>query len=244
MSFLVTGASSGIGRAVAFALAAQEQEVIAVARRGSELNALKSHYPDLIRTVQADVATEAGRSEIIDSVNLLDALHGVVHAAGTTVRPEAYSALNTNELLSHMNVHVMAPIALNNQLISKLNNARVVYIDSFSAAQPRPGWVGYSMVKAAAQMAAKSAAVEATAYRVIRLFPGAVATPLVDEVLNAAKISETVKLFKRLRDNNELVQPERVGDYVTSILLHASDAQLDTREYWDFTCDDFTAQKS
>jgi len=136
-----------------------------------------------------------------------------------------------------MLVHVVAPIAINNLLSRQLNSARILYIDSYSANAPRVGWSGYSIVKAAAQMAAKSAAAEIKHAHVIRVFPGGVRTPLVEAVLNSNSSSPTALAFRKIDADGALSEPAVIGTYLVNILVLATDAQLDEREYWDFNKD-------
>ncbi|MFK7997014.1 MAG: SDR family NAD(P)-dependent oxidoreductase, partial [Granulosicoccus sp.] len=54
--FIVTGASSGIGRATALALAQRNRKVIAIGRNSDRLGLLEEKNPDLIQSVVADLA--------------------------------------------------------------------------------------------------------------------------------------------------------------------------------------------
>ena len=234
MTILVTGASSGIGRAVSCALAELGHDVIAVARTLHLLESLKQQYPDHIHVIATDIATPAGCDEIFDYIKTRTSLNGIVHAAGSKVEPQSYRDLEVSTILQDMNIHVMTPILINNKLKNKLKGGRVVYIDSYSAIAPRTGWAGYSIVKAAAQMAARAATAEAEDYKVIRVFPGAVRTPLVEAVLNSKQQSATVDLFKELDSSDHITEPDLIGAFVTNILVSASDSQLDERESWDF----------
>jgi len=233
MSIVITGASSGIGLAVARSLAINGAEVIAVARTQRSLELLQQQFANRIHVIAADLSTDSGRGELLDHVNSIGSLNGIVHAAGSHISPTPYQALNEQSLLQDMRIHVTTPMVINNQLKEKLHGARVLFIDSYSASTPRTGWAGYSIVKSAAQMAARSAADELTQSRVIRVFPGAVQTPLVDVVLRSEQSSPTVDLFKQLKSTGQLSDPKSVGDFIADILLVATDAELDQREYWD-----------
>jgi len=135
----------------------------------------------------------------------------------------AYQKLQTKEVTHHFNVHVLAPIALNQRLKFHKDNGRIVFIDSYSANAPRVGWSAYSIVKSAAQMAARSAAAELQGMRVVRIFPGAVRTALVESVLNANDKSPTSEIFKALNVAGTIVDPtEKSGVLVYRLSIRAS----------------------
>jgi len=232
--FLITGASSGIGRAAARSLAYRKQKVIAVGRNTDRLNSLVNEHPEFIQSVVADFSSDSGIEALSKELQYLKNLYGVVHAAGSAVPLSDYHCLDNNELAHHFFVHVAAPIALNNALSEKLKGARVMYIDSYSASTLRIGWAAYSIVKSAAQMAARLAAVEMSESKVIRVFPGGVRTPLIETVIASDAENETVEAFRKIDIEGQLVEPDVVGEYLADILLLATDEELNARESWDF----------
>jgi len=234
MTYIVTGASSGIGYAVASALLQQGQPVIAVARDERQLNRLHSVGIGSLNIVVADLSTEHGIDAVIQSASSQDQLTGIVHAAGSRIDLGGYSQLDRTKMGSDFQVHVAAPIGINNRLTDKLVGSRILFIDSYSATNLRVGWDGYSIVKSAAQMAAKAAVEELKHSDVIRVFPGAVRTPLVEAVLASEEILPVVELFKQLEAAGDINDADAVGRFIGNILIHATSAQLDEREFWDF----------
>lgn len=234
--FIVTGASSGIGQATAIVLASRGFDVLAVGRNLDCLKKLRNQYPEKVRFLSADISRTVGIDAIVDATSSITRVDGIVHAAGSSVPLAAYQdmPLKGDELEKHFSVHVTAPIALNNGLAAKLSGSRILYIDSNSANSLRVGWAGYSIVKAAAQMAARSAVAELNRSTVIRLFPGGVRTPLVEAVLASTDQSEVVAIFKKLDRDGELSAAEAVGAYIVHLLVDATERQLASREYWDF----------
>lgn len=238
MVFFVTGASTGIGNATARALAGRGQTVIAVARNTRLLESLKFDTGGRVQTITADLTDKSGFAAVVDYVNSQPALDGVVHAAGSLISPVAYASLNADEMLAHLNIHVTVPIALNTALQQKLAGGRIVYIDSYSASNVRIGWSGYSIVKAAAQMAARAAAEEMKQSAIIRIFPGAVRTPLVESVLLAQERSPTSDLFKEMAARGTISEPAAVGEFIAEVLLNATEQQLNEHDIWEMDSPD------
>lgn len=232
--YIVTGASSGIGRATARALIQRDQEVVVVARSADPLRALGALAPNGCTVVTADLASARGIESVRKAVRDRAKIAGIVHAAGSTIAPTRYQALQRGALADDMAVHVSAPIALNSALEAQLAGGRVVYVDSYSASIPRAGWSGYSIVKAAAQMAARAAAAELKGVDVIRIFPGGVRTPLVDAVLGGPDDLPAVRTFKALETQGKIVEAHVIGRYIAAVLLDATSAQLAKRETWTF----------
>ena len=80
---IVTGGSSGIGRALCAALAQRGFAVLAVARRASALQSLVEAFPGVIQAVVADVATPEGRDAVAAALGPDQPLRFLVHNAGT-----------------------------------------------------------------------------------------------------------------------------------------------------------------
>lgn len=229
--FVVTGASSGIGRAVTVALAERDQSVLAVARDSAGLRELPASYPR-VTALAADLLSSEGVSRVVEACASYPSVDGIVHAAGTLIEPQAFGSIKSGVLLDEMRVHVMAPIDLNQQLQTQLG--RIVFLDSYSSNDLRIGWAAYSIVKAAAQMAARSAAEELENVKVIRAFPGAVRTPLVDAVLKSPHDSPTRRTFRGLQAEGKLSPPDEIGEWIAYLLLDTSDEELSARPTWQY----------
>ncbi len=234
MRFIVTGASSGIGFAVADSLAIRKHHVIAVARSTDRLEVLKDRYGDFVQVLPADLSTSSGLHRVVEAAKAAGRVDGIVHSAGSIVTPAAYRDLEANSIVADLGIHVTAPISLNNALQAELAGGRILYIDSYSASSLRVGWSGYSIVKAAAQMAARAAAEEIPDANVIRVYPGAVRTALVDTLLASGQRSPTHDMFSEMDSNGTIVDPAIIGDFIADILLNATMQQLEAREIWDF----------
>lgn len=118
---LVTGVSSGIGRAIATRLLDQGWQVAGVSRRDPGLDQAA------FRWIAADLTRPEDVAAIADD---LDQVQAVVHAAG-----QQYSArlgeLNAEHGARMWQLHVQAPITLLNSVVAKLTDGgRIVLIGS------------------------------------------------------------------------------------------------------------------
>lgn len=82
-NYIVTGASSGMGREIASALVATGAHVLAVARREAQLKELQQQYPDNVEIAAIDVCDSAAVEIAIKAfVQKYGKIDGAVHAAG------------------------------------------------------------------------------------------------------------------------------------------------------------------
>ncbi len=70
-NFIVTGASSGMGRQIALELAEADAKVLAIARRQNELEKLKEVYPENIIPASLDVCDEKNLKQQLKSLLLV-----------------------------------------------------------------------------------------------------------------------------------------------------------------------------
>ena len=182
---LVTGASSGIGRAVALALHGAGAHVIAIARDGPRLRALSE-----------DAGGDRGRLEpvacdltIDDDVRALalriaqggGALDILVHSAGTIDFGVVEDApIGQLDLLVRTNLR--APYTLTQALLPLLRRSRghVIFLNSSAGIRSSAGAAAYGATKHALRGLADALRdeVNASGVRVTSLYPGRTRTPL------------------------------------------------------------------
>jgi NAD(P)-dependent dehydrogenase (short-subunit alcohol dehydrogenase family) len=164
---VITGASQGLGRALAGALAAEGWALVIDARRAEELERARAELADLGRTVIAvagDVADPAHRRDLARAVGDLGRLDLLVNNA-SMLGPTPLPALRDyplNELGRVFDVNVVAPLALIQLTLPWLEAARgaVVNVTSDAAVEGYPGWGGYGATKAALEQLSNVLAAE------------------------------------------------------------------------------------
>jgi NAD(P)-dependent dehydrogenase (short-subunit alcohol dehydrogenase family) len=184
---LVTGASSGIGAAVAVRLAQQGWQVLASGRDAGRLAALAASHGGAISTVTADLTVEADLRRLAADATATP-LHALVHAAGVVALGPLASA-TVEDLDRQWAINLRAPYALTRLLLPTLREARghVVFVNSGSGRRANPGWGAYAATKFGLRAVADALRAEESAHgvRVTSVYPGRTDTPMQRAVFAA-----------------------------------------------------------
>jgi NAD(P)-dependent dehydrogenase (short-subunit alcohol dehydrogenase family) len=180
---LVTGASKGIGLAVARALAAEGVHIVAGSRQSStELKELVSRGE--ATDVQVDLASETGPSRLVEAALAGGPLDILVNNAGAVTPRTGGSESVTDEQWSYsINLTLMAAVRTARAVIPHMierGGGAVVSTASVNASLPDPLVVDYSAAKAALVNFSKALSKEVGPHgiRVNTVSPGPVATDL------------------------------------------------------------------
>ncbi len=230
---LVTGASRGIGRALAERLLAQGRRVALVARGEAELRELASRWPDRARPIAADLGVDA--DVVARAIDARGGLVGLVHAAG--VAPHApLEAITDAQLEQVWSLHVRGGLRLLQGLAAHLRAERregsAVIVASTLGLRPAAGTLAYSASKAAAIAMVKAAALELAPdrIRVSCVAPGIVDTEMTralrlapGEALPSGaelerRVREQLESFRALHPLGRLGTPEEVAEAITFAL--------------------------
>jgi NAD(P)-dependent dehydrogenase (short-subunit alcohol dehydrogenase family) len=179
---VVTGASSGIGWAVATAYARAGARVVAVGRDPVRLEELASATPG-ITTVAADVTTTPGRGAVATAVSHLgDSLEVAVHCAGRLGTPATgLDSYPESEWRAVFEVNLTAMHLLHQQLAPAMDAAdspAVIAVGSTVGRVPRSGWGAYAVSKGAVEAWVALLAAEWHRGRVYSVNPGGTRTPM------------------------------------------------------------------
>jgi len=219
---LITGASSGIGRASAVAASRMGAQLWISGRDAARLDETLHMLEGGNHTaLTADLTDEADRAKLVDALPPLD---GVVHSAGICkLRPSAF--VTTTDFRETTTINIEAPILLTSLLVKKkrLNSgSSVVFLSSVSGLVGWTGLMSYAASKAALPGAARVFAVE-LARRRIRvncISPGTVWTPMVKQ------LDDQLTVEARKEDEKRYLlgygEPQDVANAVTFLLCPAS----------------------
>jgi NAD(P)-dependent dehydrogenase (short-subunit alcohol dehydrogenase family) len=192
---LITGASRGLGLALAQRLAGDGWTLIIDARGARDLEATRAELAELTRVVAipGDVRNEEHRRTLADAARdagCLDALVNNASILGPSPQPELLDyPLDVLEEVYRSNV--MAPLALIQAVRHDLKpEARIINVTSDAAVEPYEGWGGYGSSKAALEQLSNILAAENPSLRVYWVDPGDMRTRMHQEAFPDEDISD------------------------------------------------------
>lgn len=258
---VVTGAGTGIGRALAVTLALKGLRVVCVGRRRDTLQetsqlAAASAGAVACEVVPGDVSKEEDRAAIAKKVAEIvgpdGGLQVLVHNAAVMGEVGQAENLSSQGFQNAMAINVEGPLFLTQALLPWLKKggpSRVLHISSGAAHGPLPGWLSYCTSKAALLqvMRCLDSELGASGVRVGSVMPGVVDTLMQAEIRQ--KDFPNVQYFKSLGEKTErergrgaqgpakpprdaLDRPENVADFLSWLLLDVPIVQFGGKE-WD-----------
>lgn len=226
---LVTGASRGLGRALAASLAIDGWDLVVDGRRAGLLDEVATGLRRLgprVEAVAGDVADPAHRAVLVAAAGRLGSLDLVVNnasALGPSPLPrlEGYPLADLRQVFE---VNVVAPLALVQAALPLLRPSRgtILSISSDAAVEAYEGWGGYGSSKAALDQLHAVLAAEEPALHVYRFDPGDMRTDMHQAAFPGEDISDrpepetVVPAIRRLIDSRAPSARYRAGNLVPS----------------------------
>lgn len=183
---LVTGASSGLGRAIAIGCSQRGATIVASGRDELKLRETISALYGIGHTsICADLTDQVGRDQVtLQAGNI----HGLVHSAGIAGLAPLRQA-TVAHIETQMDTNFVSPMLLTQNLLQHnaiQPGAAILFISSIAAHVGVRGVSAYSATKAALEAAARCLSMEVAKknIRVNCLAPGEVRTPMFDASMN------------------------------------------------------------
>ncbi|MBV9524482.1 MAG: SDR family oxidoreductase, partial [Candidatus Dormibacteraeota bacterium] len=237
---VVTGASTGIGRATALHLDRLGLRVFAGVRRDEDADALASASTGRLQPLQLDVTNAGQLTRAAEQVGLAlegSRLAGIVNNAGIAVSgPVEFVPLE--EWRRQFEVNVVGTVSAIQQFMPLLreHGGRIVNVSSVGGRFPQPMVAPYVASKHAVEAISDALRVELRPWGVgvALIEPGSVSTPIWEKGLRAGEsmLAGAPERLSRLygraievamrtaqRENERGVQPERVARAVAHALL-------------------------
>jgi NAD(P)-dependent dehydrogenase (short-subunit alcohol dehydrogenase family) len=190
---IITGASRGLGLALARALAQRRWALVLDARGAADLARVEHELSELteVAAIPGDIADDWHRSALAHTAGeRVDLLVNNASILGSSPRP-ALAEHPIGQLVRVYDVNVIAPLALTQLVLPRLpDGGCIVNVTSDAAVEPYAGWGGYGSSKAALEQLTAILAAEHPALRVYAVDPGDMRTRMHQEAFPGADISD------------------------------------------------------
>ena len=226
--YIVTGASRGIGKALADALAADPRaEVLTLSRTpDAQTGRLRNYEIDLTASDAVAGVLQRALSECTEAHYDRAVL---INNAGVLAPVAPLVECELAQMQASLAVNVLAPLVLMQHFIAATQRLaaarRIINISSGAGKRPIAGWALYCAAKAALDMASRVAALEAEragpGLRVCSLAPGVVDTGMQAQLRGASELEfPDVARFRAMKEEGALRAPAEVAAQIVA-LIHA-----------------------
>jgi NAD(P)-dependent dehydrogenase (short-subunit alcohol dehydrogenase family) len=190
---IVTGASRGLGLALARALAHKQWALVIDARDPADLQSAARELTELteVTAIPGDVSDPEHRRTLVSAAgDRLDLLVNNASLLGPSPQP-ALARYPIGELARVYQVNVVAPLALTQLALPRLiDGGRIINVSSDAAIEPYEGWGGYGSSKAALEQLSAILGAEHPTLRIYTVDPGDMRTRMHQEAFPGEDISD------------------------------------------------------
>ncbi|KAI0125279.1 short-chain dehydrogenase [Xylariales sp. AK1849] len=226
--FIVTGASRGLGFAIAQLLLKASHRVFLVARSETGLQKLKSDYPSLVEYASADLSDLNVVPKIIEeTVKSFGKIDGIVINHGVLAPLTRIADSSVEEWRRAYDINVISAFALVKDGIPELRKSkgRIVLISSGAATGAYAAWGAYGTSKAAINHLCAHIAVEEPDIISVAISPGKVDTGMQQQIRDQGGVGMAADVHAGFVDEHSkglLLKPEQPGAVVAKLVEGAS----------------------
>lgn len=206
---VITGAGSGIGRAVALALGRRGHPLLLVGRRREPLEAALAESGGNGRVAVADVREEKALTSVVQDERESGLEPTIAIPAAGVARVAPFDELSEGDIRATLETNLLGALHLYRSVLpaAKRSGGHLFAILSAAALRGFPNWVAYGASKWALRGAFEALREElnGSAVRTTAIYPGATATPLWNEVPGTW-------------DRSKMIAPEEVANAIVFAL--------------------------
>jgi 3-oxoacyl-[acyl-carrier protein] reductase len=225
---VITGASRGIGRAIALTQAAKGYNIVGTwVRDESAASSLRDEIAASGRRCvmhQVDLADPEQAAALVDAVSAeFGTVDALVHSAGIASRGRHVADTTSDEVNRVVSVHALGAFYLCSGLAPLLRgsgNGRIVLVSSIATSNPVAGSAPYMMGKAALEALGQTLALEEAPHgtRVNIVAPGLVSTIMGDRLARAVTGVGSATDLDSSMPFGRVTRPEDVAEVVAFLL--------------------------
>ncbi|KAH8661933.1 short-chain dehydrogenase [Xylariales sp. PMI_506] len=226
-AFIVTGASRGLGLAIAQLLLRDSHKVFLVARSEADLQKIKSESQDFVEYMAADLADLSVAPKIIEAATkAFGRIDGLVINHGVLTPLTRIADSDPAAWSRAYDINITSAVGLVKEAIPYLRQVkgRIVFVSSGAATGAYAGWGAYGTSKAALNHLCAHAAVEEQEITSIAVSPGKVDTnmqQLIREQGGAAMAPALHASFVDEHASGKLLKPEQPGGVIAKLVQNA-----------------------
>ncbi len=189
--WLITGCSSGFGRALATAAAGAGHRVVATARKVASLEGLREQFPDTVHAAELDVTVASQIRDVVeDAVGVFGRLDVLVNNAGYGLLG-ALEELSEEQIARNFETNLWGPLRLMRAALPIFRAQRsghIVNMGAMAAVNAEMGFGVYGGAKAALETLSDAVASEVSVLgvKVTTVIPGPFRTRFVGESIERA----------------------------------------------------------
>ncbi|CZR63815.1 related to human corticosteroid 11-beta-dehydrogenase [Phialocephala subalpina] len=226
-SIILTGASRGIGLAIAKYLLGQKHNLFLVARTKEPMEKLKKEFPGQVEFLSADLADfEVGPKVISQALKSFSRIDGLIVNHGTLSPVKRIADSTAAEWRSTYDVNLFSAIAFIQPAISHLRktHGKIILTSSGAANNSYSTWGAYGSSKAAMNHLATTLKNEEPDITTIAIRPGTVDTEMQAEIRKNKSVMDAhdAEKFGALHTEGKLLKPEQPGNVMARLALRAN----------------------
>ncbi|CAD6501598.1 BgTH12-01848 [Blumeria graminis f. sp. triticale] len=225
-NILLTGASRGIGLAIARYLLRAGNRVLCVARTREPLDGLRREFPRNAEIFIGDLNDfEVGPRAVAKAVEVFGSLHGLIINHGSVSPIKRLADSDPQEWRAAFDVNFFSAVAFIQPALSVLRQTRgrIIITSSGAAIKAYSTWGAYGSAKAALNHLVQTLAIEEPLITSIAVRPGVVDTEMQAEVRGHGAIMDhgDAERFRMMHLEGRLLRPEQPGDVMARLVLGA-----------------------
>jgi NAD(P)-dependent dehydrogenase (short-subunit alcohol dehydrogenase family) len=226
-TIILTGASRGIGLAIAHYLLKRSNNLVLVARSEQPLRELEQQYKDQVAVLAGDLADfSLGEKAVALAQEKFHSLDGLIVNHGVLDPVKRVANSSADAWRSAFDVNFFSAVAMTQAALPALRKSKgtILFTSSGAASNAYPTWGAYGASKAAMNHLAMTLGSEEKEVTTISVRPGVVDTEMqrdIREKHNNEMDEQDAARFAELKATGGLLKPEQPGHVMAKLVLEA-----------------------